>query len=577
MSEARKRNKKDIAPGSGRGDVKNKTKIKKRQEKGWLARFDIFIPVVILLSMISPLRAATSQYYILEYSDDIQWVHWAQEHFYNISGLLTDKIGTGFRPTINVLYYIVYALWGSNEFYYYLMNGILFAGAMLFLYLLIRMLHGRTAGILAVILYLFLDASFILVWKMNYTTSIAEMFFITASLYYSIHFFEKKKTLSIILAVVFGVLAFFSKEPSMVIIPAVNIIYLWHKKDITARIRIVAIAVNLLPVLLLYVLTKNVANDLLASEGAPVSEGITERLVIYVEQELSWQLKNPYIFFLGIVGTFYFRKFGKDSYGGIRIGLIKNVISVSVIAAVFIALQMGVLYSLPGAISVMLLLALGFLIGNPLQRIGIAWFGVSFAPLLLTRQGVQPTYLAEPNLGMVLFLGATLSDFLKSMFSGAKAKDTTSEVFNYANIAVILVVVIVQLWAVPTEIANTNNYHTMVSDSQTSFRDAVNYITAKAPQNAKIYYISTEERQKADKGRQIDGDAFQWLLSFKGRNDVVIENLGSESPKDGYIALLSNLDVYLFTNNHKDLNDQVSILKEIKNGQSVAYILGMKK
>jgi hypothetical protein len=556
--------------------MKNRSKYKKKQEGGGLSRFDIFIPIVILLSMINPLRAAISQYYILEYPDDIVWVHYAQEHFYNISGLLTDKIGTGFRPTINVLYYIVYALWGSNETYYYLMNGALFAGAMLFLYLLIRMLHGRTAGILAVMLYLFLDASFILVWKMNYTTSIAEIFFITASLYYSIHFFEKKERMSLILAVMLGILAFFSKEPSMVIIPAVNIIYLLHKKDMGAKIRAIAIAVNLLPVMLLYVMTVYLSPEVSVSASAPVSERVGERLVFYVEQELSWQLKNPYIFFLGIVGTFCFRKFGKDAYGGIQIDLIKNVVSVSIIAAVYIASQMGALYSLSGAIFVMLLLALGFVIGNPIQRIGIAWFGVSFAPLLLTSQIVQPTYLAEPNLGMSLFLGVTLSEFLKYIYSGTRPKNTISRIFNYANIVVVVLVVIVQLFAVPTQIANTNNYHMMVSDSQSSFREAVDYLTATAPRNATIYYISTEARQKVG-GGQIDADVFQWLLCFKGRCDIRIKTLESQQPEDGYIALLSNLDVYIFTNEYKNLTTQVQVLKAIKNGERVAYIIEMKK
>lgn len=556
--------------------MKKRSKYKKKQESGKHVGFDIFIPVVILLSLINPLRAAISQYYILEYPDDIVWMHYAQEHFYNISGLLTDKIGTGFRPTINVLYYIVYALWGSNETYYYLMNGALFAGAMLFLYLLIRMLHGRVAGILAVMLYLFLDASFILVWKMNYTTSIAEIFFITASLYYSIHFFEKKERMSLILAVMFGILAFFSKEPSMVIIPAVNIIYLLHKKDMGAKIRAIAIAVNLLPVMLLYVMTVYLSPEVSISASAPVSERIGERLVFYVEQELSWQLKNPYIFFLGIVGTFYFRKFGKDAYGGIPIDLIKNVVSVSIIAAVYIASQMGALYSLTGAIFVMLLLALGFVIGNPIQRIGIAWFGVSFAPLLLTSQIVQPTYLAEPNLGMSLFLGVTLSEFIKYIYSGTRPKNTISRIFNYANIAVVVLVIIVQLFAVPTQIANTNNYHMMVSDSQSSFREAVDYLTATAQRNATVYYISTEERQKVG-GGQIDADVFQWLLCFKGRCDIRIKTLESQQPEDGYIALLSNLDVYIFTNEYKNLTTQVQILKAIKNGERVAYILMMRK
>ncbi|MFA4955763.1 MAG: glycosyltransferase family 39 protein [Candidatus Methanoperedens sp.] len=526
--------------------------------------------------MINPLRAMMSQYYILDYPDDIVWMHYAQEHFNNISGLLTDKIGTGFRPTINVLYYIVYAIWGSNETYFYLMNGALFAGSMLFLYLLIRMLHSRMAGMLAVMLYLFLDASFILVWKMNYTTSIAEMFFITASLYYSIHFFEKKERVSLILAIILGIFAFFSKEPSMVIIPAVNIIYLLHKKELGIKNRAIAIAVNLLPVILLYVLVVQLSPEVNVSASVPVSERVKERLVYYVEQELSWQLKNPYIFFLGIVGTFYFRKFGKDSYGGIQIDLIKNVISISIMAAVYIALQKGVLYSLPGAIFVMLLLAIGFVLGNTIQRIGIAWFSVSFAPLLLTSQIVQPTYLAEPNLGMSLFLGVTLWEFLKYIYSGARPKNTISRIFNYANIAVVVLVVIVQVSVVPTQIGNTNNYHNMVSDSQTSFREAVDYLTATANSNATIYYISTEDRQKVG-GGQIDADVFGWLLCFKGRCDIRIEKVVSEIPKDGYIVLLSNLDVYIFTNEYKNLTTQVQVLKSIKNGERVAYILRMKK
>lgn len=559
--------------------MKNRSKYKKKQEDGWLARFDIFIPIVILLALINPFRAAISQYYILEYPDDVVWVHYAQEHFYNISGLLTDKIGTGFRPVINVLYYIGYALWGSNETYYYLMNGALFAGAMVFLYLLIRMLHGRAAGVLAVMLYLFLDASFILVWKMNYTTSIAEMFFITASLYYSIHFFEKKKRMSLILAVSLGVLAFLSKEPSMVIIPAVNIIYLLHKKDMGTKTRAIAIAVNLLPVILLYVMTVYLAPEVSVSASAPVNERVRERLVDYVEMEFSeqsGQLKNPYIFFLGVIGTFYFRKFGKDAYGGIPIDVIKNVVSVFFIAAVYLALQMGTLYSLTGAIFVMLLLVIGFVLGNPIQRIGIVWFGVSFAPLLLTSQVVQPTYLAEPNMGMSLFLGVTISDFLKYIYSGASHKNTISRIFNYANIAVIVLVVIVQFSLVPTEIENTNNYHRMVSESQTSFREAVDYITATAPHNTTVYYLSTEERQKVG-GGQINSPTFQWLLCFKGRCDIKIEDLGSQQPKDGYIALLSNLDVYIFTNEHKDMLERVYVLKEIKNGERVAYVIGMKK
>lgn len=116
----------------------------------------------------------------------------------------------------------------------------------------------------------------------------------------------------------------------------------------------------------------------------------------------------------------------------------------------------------------------------------------------------------------------------------------------------------------------------MVSDSENSFREAVDYLTANAQRNATIYYISTEDRQKIG-GGQIDAEVFGWLLCFKGRCDIRIDKLDSEQSKDRFIVLLSNLDVYIFINEYKNLTTQVQVLKAIKNGESEAYILGMKE
>jgi len=145
--------------------LKNRSRYTKKQESGWLSRFDIFIPVVILLSMINPLRAMRSQYYILEYPDDIVWMHFAQEHFNNISGLLTDKIGTGFRPTNKCA--LLYRLFSVG-----LKRDILLSDERVALCGcdVIPVSHHTYAAqqdgrILAVMLYLFLDASFILVWR----------------------------------------------------------------------------------------------------------------------------------------------------------------------------------------------------------------------------------------------------------------------------------------------------------------------------------------------------------------------------------------------------------------------------
>jgi len=216
-----------------------------------LKNIDIFIPIIIALSLINPLRAAISQYYILPYRDDIMWISWASKHYNQISDILFTKLGTGLRPMMNFWYAFGFSLWGSNEKGYFILNGLLFAGSMVFLYLLIKQLHGRMAGIISVLLFLFLDATFILVWKLNYISSIGEIFFITSSLYFSIRFFEKKERICILLAIILAILAFLSKEESIIIIPTINIIYLFHKwESIGKKTRTVALALNIFPIIL---------------------------------------------------------------------------------------------------------------------------------------------------------------------------------------------------------------------------------------------------------------------------------------------------------------------------------------
>jgi 4-amino-4-deoxy-L-arabinose transferase-like glycosyltransferase len=563
-----------------------------QDEPGWSGRLaslfgskkiDILIPVIFFISFINSLRAAVSQYYILEYPDDIVWVSWASKHFNEPLAILLDKQGTGLRPMINFLYAIGYSVWGSNATYYYLMNGVLFAGAMVFLYLLIKQLHSRAAGIIAVFLYLFLDASFILVWKMNYTTSIAEMFFITSSLYYSIHFFDNADKKSLVLAFVLGIFAFLSKEPSILIIPAVNIIYLLHKwKSIEAKTRIASLLVNVSLPLLFLLLTFMVSSEVNAPRTSPLLELIKSRLVTYFELELSTtqgQLKNPYLIFLACTGAIYFHKFNREEFGGVPMSIIKNAISILIIAVVFISSQS--LYSPTGAILIVLLLALAFIFGDINRRLGIAWFGVGLAPLLITSQQVQPTYLAEANLGMSLFIGVTVSEYLKYIFtkenSGEKSSQVSS-VFKTVNIVIVVLILVLQISAIPPEISNTNNYQKVASESQTSFKEAVDYVKTSVPENGSVYYIPSEEREKVG-GSQITPGVFYDVLCMQGRCDIEVKNLlpsATNMGKNGFIVLLSNLDAYIFNQEYSSLNNNVYILKQIKNGDSVAYILGVK-
>lgn len=549
-------------------------------------KFDFFIPIIFILSMFNALRAATSQYYLIGYADDISWVHWASEHIGNPISLLSHGPGYGYRPGYNLIYGIGYWLWGSNEFYYYLLNGILFAGAMIFLYKLIELISDRMSGIIAVLLFMFLDASFILVWKMNYLSSIGELFFIASSLYYSINYFEKLDRKSLVLAVILALLAFGTKEQSIIIIPLVNIIYMLHKKFST-RFKATAILLCLSPIIFYFFMIFFFSTEVSISRSSSLIDLIKSRLSIYFEWEMLGQLKNPYILVLGCIGAFYFHNFKKEKYGKISIKLIKNVVSIFIILSTYLLIKEANLYSLTGSIFIISLLTIGFIYGDKNQRFGLVWFSAGFAPLLIVSLGPeQPTYLAEPNMGLVLFIGVTLSMFIRHFFFPVKEQkpetDTFIKVLRIANASIVILIIILQIAAVPDQIRNTNNYQKMRADSETSFKESVDYLKVTVPENGKIYYIPQEMRTKVG-GEQITSETMQDLLCIKGRCDIEVELLStldinsSSNHKGEFIYLPSNLDIYIFFNEYKFLlrDDIYNSQKRIKNAEYEAMILGL--
>ncbi len=563
-----------------------------KSEPDWINRYkiDIFIPVIIALSLINSLRAAASRYYIFSYADDIGWVYWAREHIGQPLTLLSQGWGNGYRPVINIIYGIGYALWGANEAYYYLLNGVFFAGSMVFLYCIIKLVSDRLSAIIAVLLYLLLDSSFILVWKMNYITSIAEMFFITASLYYSIHYFEKSDKKSLIPAALFAIFAFFSKEQSIIIIPLVNITYILYKWKVPAigkKAKILAIMVNLVPMLVFYIAITFLSPDVAISKSTSLIELAKTRLSYYIEQELTWQFKNQYLLFLGCIGTIFFYQFKRETFGGISINLIKNIVSVVLILIVFILSLYGYIDFISALL--ILLLVLSFIIGDIGQKVGLAWFAAGFVPLLLVSLGpVQPTYLAEPNMGMVMFLGVTISKYISYIFSsGYRNPEQKSDnsallhILSILNVIIVIFILLAQLPAVYSEIENTNNYHKTMSDIETSFKESIEYLKANVPENGVVYYIPQEQHDKY--GGQINSDSLRSLLCLKGRCDIQVKSLSSlniEEPrqKNEYIALISNMDMYIFSDEYKPLlrNDLYVSQKPIKNGENQALILGLK-
>lgn len=559
-------------------------------------RVDWLVPIFALLAFINPLRAAFSQYYILSYQDDIMWVSWASQNIGSPFALLAHGPGNGYRPTMNLLYALGYSLWGANEVGYYLLNGLLFVGAIVFLYLLVKMIANRLAASITVLFYLFLDSSFILVWKFNYIASVSELFFITSALYFSLHYFKTNDARSAYVAVPLSILAFFAKEPSILIIPTVNILYLLLKGRtlaINAKLKKVSIFLNILiPAISLYIIIS--MGEFTSSSSSSMLDLIKSRLIFYFEQELSWQLRNPYLVALVCIGSLYFYNFKNRMFNGISLNIVRDVLCIFLLLVAFLTFTIANVYSFAGVMLILLLLLIGFSFGDTNQRIGVAVFVVALVPMLVTSLPVQPTYLAEPNIGMCLFIGVTLSKFIGEFQkqtvskSHVNRKTKNNSVSTDKNIrrntrfffsVVLIFVILIQFSVLPAHIQATNSYQKSASNSGTSFKESVNYLLSTVPESGTVYYIPDEKRN--DVGRQINAQDLYDLLCLKGRCDINIESLdafdlGSHSKNNPqYIILLGNLDAYVFSTKYPELSKEelYSSIQTFQNGDSVAFVL----
>lgn len=319
--------------------------------------FDYLIIFIFLFSMIIPVQIAYSQSYLVLYGDDIEFVYWAQTHHTNPLNVF-EKLGTGYRPMMLTWLWIGYNLWESEMFYYYILNGILFSGAIVFLYLLGKTIHSRFAGVSAVLLYLFLDGTLIMVSKFNFIAFSGEIFFITSALYFSLQYFKTNNKKFMWIAIILSGLAFLSKEPSLLIIPIVNLTYLWYSGQLKKNHLLICSVPFLYMLLIMFV----IAPDVGTGDNTNLSHRIISNLKFYIEDEYKYQFRTPALLLISfLIAGFYFylNKFRQEI------------------------------------------------------TICVVWVLVAFAPFLVTGQKVQHTYLIEANLGMVLLMGMMISEGLK--------------------------------------------------------------------------------------------------------------------------------------------------------------------
>jgi hypothetical protein len=471
--------------------MKNKLNKSKKQSKN--KSLDFFILFIFIISMIVPIIISTSQQYIVQYGDDISTISWARDH--SIFDIFTSKLGTGYRPIMNLFYSLGYILWGSEAMYYYLFSGIMFSIGMVFLYFIGKELHSKIAGIIAVLLYLFLDASFILVSKINFIVTTGEIMFITSALYFAISYFKSNKTNYNFYAIILSILAFLTKEPSILIIPTVILTYLYFEKRLDTKYIILCI----IPFIYVFVEMIFISPDV-GGGGGNLFQRISNNLNFYYGTEVESQFKSPILLIFSIIIATY-----SISYHNLR----KEIM------------------------------------------LCLAWFIVGILPFLVTQQPVQPTYLAEANIGMVLLIGIVVSQSFKKI--------------DYIT-GLIVIGIILQVTVIPIQITNMQNYNKMISDNQNTFLETMLEIK-NIPETETIFYISNNDRT-INGGFQITEGFFKQYLCLKNMCNA---NITTNYENAKYVILPSSSDIQIFQIMYP--NEKLEIIKQIQHNNEYGFIL----
>ena len=471
-------------------------KINKSKKQSENESIDYIIPIIFILSILVPIIIASSQQYIVQYGDDVVVIGWAKDH--SVFDIFTTKLGTGYRPVMNLFYVVGYSLWGNNAAGYYLLDGLFLASGMIFLYLLGKTLHSKLAGIISVGLYLSLDATFILVEKINFLVTTGEIFFITSALYYSIKYINTKDKNSGILAIILSTLAFLTKELSILIIPTVILTYLYCKKQLNKQYILLCVV----PFLYLFIVMFFIAPDV-GSGNTNIFQRIINNLQFYINTEMDTQFKTPFLLILSFLIATYYYSYNK----------LKTEISLC-----------------------------------------FMWIIVGIAPLLITQQPVQPTYLAEMNLGVVLLMGIIISESFKKI-----------------DIITVLIIIgiLAQISIIPMQISGMQNYNRMISDNQNTFYDSIRELNT-IPYNSTAYYIPDNVRQKYG-GYQLTEDFFRKYLCLI--NDCRNTKITTNYTEANYIILPSSLDIQIFQKEYSTEINKLQLIKQIQHGNDYGLIL----
>jgi hypothetical protein len=476
--------------------------------------------------------------------DDSTYLRWAQSHSLAEVFQPSQAVLFGvFRPMQNLTWWLLYRAFGLNPYAYQLLLASLFVGSMYFFYQIIRREGVVFPGILAVAAFFvpFHFLLYFLFWYSDLTFGI-ELFFVTGSVFFLAGGLNGDYQ-KFIWGAIFAVIAFFSKEPSLIIIPSFVACYLighWRDVKLSNRVKwTMLLSAPLVPVIFLKLFSyaSDRAANILSLNLPDMLNYLRMRYEFYGARLMGFPAGIMLLSCaMGVVFSKAVRLWARPEKTSRRMEL--GAILLALVAA-------GVVYRQP-AISHTIFLAsimLAALLYLPISY-AVAWFVLPFS-LLLTVDFITQTYLLEAVYGLAIFLAFALSKLLATAVSCFPRKISETAVGKKSALASLAAgAIVISLLAMPRAKALHEELQ-LFKTVRHNFRDMVQYVAAHCESGAEIYLIDYElmglrdidfytksNHEKIRLMKTMWGGELATFLNVLGRNDLHVKML-SERDQNG--------------------------------------------
>ncbi len=509
--------------------------------------FKYFILLVVFISIF-----ITLQFPVFFRLDDATFLYWSRLHSNPLDSFQNSKaslFGT-FRPMQNLIWWVMYRVFGLNSFLYQLFTTLLYGLSFVFLFKFVEKAFTRKIAILTVILYfmLFLKLTYIIFWFSD-LTFILEIFLINLSLYFLITAINKHSK-NYVWGILCYIFASLSKEPAIIIIPVASLYYVIAQwKVINNRIKSLIITGSLLIVGVIWTFfNPSIKQRAVSTNILSISSFLkiaTEKFNFYSGHLFSG---------LGILILFFaFYILLKQFIIPKRL---KNGLRILLSATISIAISLVLIQFPVIALIALFLSFIPFVILRHREAIGAIWFTICLIGLIGIRYNVQ-AYLLEASLGLTIFLAYAVSIFLSDI----------SQLYSRTSIAikrivVVLCIILLCFALVAFSRIAYNKYKILqiTTNTRQNFKDVFTFIIDNITEEEirivsiewedmgtkEKYIVKLPDNQKASIRKTMRAEDIRRFLYVMNRQDIKIYDFQdfsqNKSKGNYYIWVLSNIE-----------------------------------